>query len=191
MAPTSLHRREDGGKGLRTLASEINAAHSSAERALNDALAHARRCGEPLNEARELCAHGEWGAWLAENFAGSDRTARQYMMIARRWPELQANRHGRAEMTLTQARDLLAEPREPAAPSVMRADEARELTRRINAQLADPEVRAVVVALADVRDNRLYRNLAPSFGAWCADHGISAELLEVMTPLLDAAAASA
>jgi len=34
--------------------------------------------------------HGEWLSWIAANFAGSERTAHNYMRVARRWPQIVA-----------------------------------------------------------------------------------------------------
>jgi hypothetical protein len=99
-------------RDLPTLATEINAEHAAAERAINDSLNHARRCGELLIEAKRQCTHGEWGGWLAANFQASDRTARGYMVLARRWNDLPVQ-NGNA-LPIRDALAFLAEPREPA-----------------------------------------------------------------------------
>jgi hypothetical protein len=114
---STAHGAEAGGmsaltmKGvdLPTLAVEINAEHEAAENALNMALHHARRCGELLIEAKGQCEHGEWGRWLADNFRASERTARGYMTLARRWHEL-PTQNGNA-LPIREALAALANPR--------------------------------------------------------------------------------
>ena len=44
---------------------------------------HYRRAGELLIEAKEGVPHGEWGAWLEDNFALNASTAQRYMRLAR------------------------------------------------------------------------------------------------------------
>lgn len=101
---------------LPALASEINREHEAAERAINDSLQHARRCGELLNEAKASpeIKHGEWQAWVEDNFAASYRTAAGYMRIAKRWGDLaEAKVQGLAHLGVEEALKTLAEPREP------------------------------------------------------------------------------
>lgn len=102
---------QKGGRALPTIAQEINAEHEAAEQSINDALQHARRCGELLIEAKSACGHGEWGKWLNDNFRASQRTANGYMRIA-------ANSQRVANMSIRDALAELAEPREtaPALP---------------------------------------------------------------------------
>lgn len=68
---------------LTELATQLGDAHAACETALSDALGHAFRAGDLLLEAKELLPYGAWGRWLAEHFAGSERTARGYMQLAR------------------------------------------------------------------------------------------------------------
>lgn len=44
---------------------------------------HYRRAGQMLIEAKDQVGYGGWGRWLAKNFDLTDRTARQYMRMAR------------------------------------------------------------------------------------------------------------
>jgi hypothetical protein len=74
--------REIERRRLPALADEIAEHALAAEKAWRDALGHAIAAGKKLHEAKALVKHGEWGAWLAENFPGSDRTARLYMRLA-------------------------------------------------------------------------------------------------------------
>lgn len=94
------------------LASEINAAHEAAEHAINDALHHARRCGDLLIQAKAECDHGEWKAWIGEHFTGSYRTAAAYMRIARGWDALQAKVQTSAPLGIDGALRILSAPRE-------------------------------------------------------------------------------
>lgn len=104
-------------KNLETLAERINAEHRACEVAVNSALAHAMNAGEMLSAAKIQLPHGAFGPWLAENFAGSDRTARAYMRVSSRREELEAKRQSSATMSLDGALKALAAPREDAAPS--------------------------------------------------------------------------
>ena len=70
-------------KGLPVLAAAINGEHRRFEGALSgDVLHHAIKAGELLIEAKARCPHGNWQAWLEENFEGSVRTAQAYMREA-------------------------------------------------------------------------------------------------------------
>ncbi|MDP9478337.1 MAG: DUF3102 domain-containing protein [Actinomycetota bacterium] len=82
---------------LTTLADRVNAEHRACEEAVGAALGHAINAGELLTEAKEGVAHGSWGAWLAENFEGSERTAQAYMKVYRRRDEI---RNGAADLSL-------------------------------------------------------------------------------------------
>jgi Protein of unknown function (DUF3102) len=37
--------------------------------------------GALLEEAKEICGHGNWGTWLKDNFGWSDKTAQNYMRV--------------------------------------------------------------------------------------------------------------
>ena len=97
---------------LPDLADRINAAHRECAAAMNQGLQHALEAGRLLLEAKEQCTHGEWTPWLETNFAGSTRTARAYMQVAKRWPELEAKRQTSAILTIDGALTLLGPPQE-------------------------------------------------------------------------------
>ena len=103
-------------RSLDELAAAINSEHRKVEAAANTALAHALRAGELLLRAKEGVPHGSWVAWLAENFAGSDRTARAYMQVAQRRDELEAKRQTSAISSLAGALQALSTPRREEAP---------------------------------------------------------------------------
>lgn len=74
---TDLVRTEDD------LAREINAEHDHVETHKHRTIQHAIRCGELLLEMKQRVGHGNWLAWVEEHFEASERTARNYMVIAK------------------------------------------------------------------------------------------------------------
>ena len=71
---------------LATLAERINQEHAACVAAFRSGLQHALEAGRLLLEAKTLCDHGDWAAWLSINFKGSARTAQRYMQVARELP---------------------------------------------------------------------------------------------------------
>lgn len=65
------------------LAREINSEHSHVETYKRNTIKHAIRCGELLLEMKQRVGHGNWLAWVEEHFEASERTARNYMEIAK------------------------------------------------------------------------------------------------------------
>ena len=72
---------------LEELAEEIHAHHQAIERAWVETVAQAIELGDKLIEAKSLVLHGQWSLWLRENFPGSERTAQNYMRLARAKPQ--------------------------------------------------------------------------------------------------------
>ena len=70
---------------LAALAAAANSAHEAGEAAARVGLEHFRVAGEALLKAKEQCGHGNWLPWLKENVHFADRTARDYMRLARNW----------------------------------------------------------------------------------------------------------
>lgn len=64
--------------------------------------------GRCLIEAKELLEHGEWLPWLNERVEFSERTARNFMRLAREW----TNRQTLADLGASKALTLLALPPE-------------------------------------------------------------------------------
>jgi Protein of unknown function (DUF3102) len=113
---------------LDVLAKRINEEHRRCEGAVSAALEHAMNAGDLLSEAKAGLPHGAFGAWLAENFAGSDRTARAYMRVASHRGDLEANRQGSATLSLDGALRALATPKDAAPadrPATLEEREAR------------------------------------------------------------------
>ena len=95
---------------LPALATQINDAHEHACRAAQSAIAHARRAGDLLIEAKAEVEHGSWLSWLGEHcHTISKRTAQAYMRVARDWPILEAKAQRVADLPLRDALALLSE----------------------------------------------------------------------------------
>lgn len=62
--------------------------------------------GRGLMEAKEVLPHGEWLPWLEERVEFSERSARNFMRLARDW----TNRQALADLGATKALQLLALP---------------------------------------------------------------------------------
>ena len=77
---------------LATLKDQINEEHKACTEAAQKGIQHALNAGRLLLDAKAQCEHGTWGKWLGDNFDGSDRTARLYMQIADRWPEIESSK---------------------------------------------------------------------------------------------------
>jgi len=67
-----------------TLAEQANRHHADAQAKAQEAVQHAIEAGRLLTEAKAQVAHGQWSTWLADNFIGSARTAREYMKLSTR-----------------------------------------------------------------------------------------------------------
>ncbi|HEV3321205.1 MAG TPA: DUF3102 domain-containing protein [Solirubrobacteraceae bacterium] len=78
MAPSSEPVRSDDD-----LAREINTEHGHVETHKHKTIRHAVRCGELLLEMKQRVGHGNWLTWVEEHFEASERTARNYMEIAK------------------------------------------------------------------------------------------------------------
>jgi hypothetical protein len=98
---------------LTDLAARINAAHEAVQAALKSSIINAMHAGELLIAAKAKLKHGEWLPWLKANFPFTDRTARNYMMLARRRPEVEAKLETDSDLTL---RDLFAETESEEEP---------------------------------------------------------------------------
>ncbi len=96
------------------LAQRINQEHLAADSAGSAFLAHARTAGELLLQVKEQLPHGDFTPWVRANFQGRARTARAYMQISRRWPEIEAKRQRAATLSAREAIKLLS-PVKPAA----------------------------------------------------------------------------
>ena len=89
------------GRDIETITGEI----LEAKRAGGEAILTIGRC---LIEAKEKLPHGEWLPWLNERVEFSERTARNFMRLAREW----SNRQALADLGAAKALTLLALPPE-------------------------------------------------------------------------------
>lgn len=97
---------------LPELALAINRAQQSIESAISQALGHAIEAGQALIDAKALVKHGEWQTWLKGNCTVSDRTARNYMRLAREMPKLSPQERQRvADLPLREAVAAIATPK--------------------------------------------------------------------------------
>lgn len=80
MAALSLVRDD---VNLDSLAEQANDFHARSEEAGRARIEYALAAGAALIEAKRLVPHGQWLPWLAENFDGSEATAKRYMTLAR------------------------------------------------------------------------------------------------------------
>ena len=103
-----------------TLADRINAEHQACLGAVESARAHAIEAGRLLVQAKAGGSHGTWLPWLADNFEGSERTARGYMRLYRNWAAVEeAKRQSVADLGIGGALKAPAAPK-PAAPAPLR-----------------------------------------------------------------------
>jgi len=103
---------------LAEMAKQINEAHAACEAAKEDMVADANdsiqqglKAGRLLLEVKEQLPHGGFGDWVEANFDGSYRTARVYMQVAKRWPEVHAKWLTSAKTSLQGALKQLAPPK--------------------------------------------------------------------------------
>lgn len=102
----------DTSVSLDALATRINEEHRACDEALREGLRHAVNAGELLIEAKSRCSHGMWGAWLEENFEGSNRTAQAYMRVARNRDAIDAKAQRVAGLSFRDALRELSTPRD-------------------------------------------------------------------------------
>jgi hypothetical protein len=68
---------------LKSLADCINSAHAAGEEASRQALEHYRSCGAALLQAKKLCGHGNWLAWLQKNVRFGEKRVQRLMRLAK------------------------------------------------------------------------------------------------------------
>jgi hypothetical protein len=73
----------DGSDELRQVVANIVLFHHMANNSASQAVLFAAKCGAELNRAKEICEHGQFGKWLANNIKEiSNRTIYKYMDLA-------------------------------------------------------------------------------------------------------------
>lgn len=146
---------------ITALAADIRREHEAAERAFANAVEHAIRCGQLLNEAKQELPHGGWLPWLDDHFPASRRTAQGYMRLARRAEDAQALAHLGIEGALR----MLAAPK-PSSDEEQIAALAARLDSLDGVSDRDERLAA---ARAIVREATLGREAAESY----VDHSIA------------------
>ena len=161
------------GADLATLAERINREHRAAEVALNTGLEHALEAGRLLIEAKAQVAHGEWLPWLERHFEGAPRTARVYVQLARRWPQIkEAKRQRVANLSVRSAVKLLASPTDGARATPQAEQRPfwsiREMNdrqvKRISIECSIGQVLAWAESQKAPRVNKLWPWLCPAEG---------------------------
>jgi hypothetical protein len=90
---------------LDDLAAEVEKEHRAVENHFKQAVVHAIKAGEALNEAKKLVKHGDWYDWLETNFKFTTRTATNYMLLASLPEEI---RNSVSDLTLREALAAIA-----------------------------------------------------------------------------------
>lgn len=96
-APAAQERTAMTGRDIETITSEI----LDAKRAGGEAIL---TIGQRLTEAKAVLGHGEWLPWLTERVEFSERTAQNFMRLAREW----SNPQTLADLGASKALTLLA-----------------------------------------------------------------------------------
>lgn len=103
-----------GDNRLPILAAKIKRAVADARGHAGASLACAIKAGERLTEAKQHVVHGEWLPWLRDNCEISERTAQQYMRLARHKELVDVKSAVVADLTLSAAVDEITEPKPSA-----------------------------------------------------------------------------
>ena len=98
---TEASREPDAVRDIGTITTEILRLKQDAGNAILS-------IGQRLIEAKAMLPHGEWLPWLTEQVEFSERTARNFMRLAREW----TNRQALADLGAAKALTLLALPPE-------------------------------------------------------------------------------
>ena len=98
---TDASREPDAVRDIGTITTEILRLKQDAGNAILS-------IGQRLIEAKAMLPHGEWLPWLTEQVEFSERTARNFMRLAREW----TNRQALADLGAAKALTLLALPPE-------------------------------------------------------------------------------
>jgi hypothetical protein len=173
---------------LTDLATQIRAEHAAVGRSEGERLRHALACGEALNAAKNRVGHGHWMAWLQTNCELSERTAEDYMMLARNKPTLEEHPQRAANLSLrgalavvgnTHAASRRAKRSRPrTAPQSSLASPRRKKSQAETATLsslawtkASPTERASFVSGVGWRSlaEAIPADWHPTIGKWLAD----------------------
>lgn len=93
--------------------------------------------GEKLIEAKEIVAHGEWGAWLKDNVNYSQSTATNFMNVAKEYKN--SNSQALTNLSYTQAVALLSVPAEDRERFVEENNAAEMSSRELQAAIKEKQ----------------------------------------------------
>ena len=148
-----------------TLADQINQEHQLATEAARTAVAHARRCGELLLQAKAEIGHGGFLAWLSENCHVGERQARTYMRIAENWPAIESKSAPGAVLTIKGAVRLLRGPDcETHKPADFNCRASQEYDKALRA--FERQACREMPDLTDADIRQAYRELAIEARGW-------------------------
>jgi hypothetical protein len=133
MARNDLRSSIERSNSLTDLAARIKAEHDASTLAIKRGVEHAIRCGRLLIDAKEQIKHGQWLPWLRDHCGVNERTAQQYMRLARHAEELESKSASLADLTVEEAVALIA----PIAPVETSSATYQFLTQL---QLIDPRI---------------------------------------------------
>lgn len=188
---TSSTRRKQVSGNLSQLAKKIVRELKALATATRSALLHARVAGETLMQAKSLCdrEHIKWGSWCRDHCGTEERTANNYIRIARKWATIQARMDKTGEpMTVREALNLIREPKdraaksgeEPAAVPQLKPRQTAALMSVLEEHRIQGEPAAVLTALVGVGANlkKVLSNLdamgrqmeADEFNEWINSH---------------------
>jgi hypothetical protein len=106
------------------LVTAINDEHRRCDEAVSTALDHAMRAGDLLIEARADIGHGNWQAWIEENFEGSLRRAQEYMRLAKNRESIEAEKaRSSALLGIDRALRAIAAPKQKNSSDASEAAE--------------------------------------------------------------------
>jgi hypothetical protein len=100
--PTTV-TQADSRVVLDDLAGAIRIEHGAVTADIGSALDHAMNAGDLLVEAKDRVGHGRWADWLRKCGGLSQRTATNYIALAKARFEIEANRHAHANLTIQRA----------------------------------------------------------------------------------------
>jgi hypothetical protein len=138
---------------LTELATKIKTLHGQVIDAGKNVVERAVAAGSALIEAKRQVPHGGWLRWLDENCKLSDRTAEDYMTLARNKRKVDAIIATAANMTLTQVlRKIKGKPDKDQEGSISKYMKARAtLIKKLNDLQADDVVDAAESTMAELQ----------------------------------------
>jgi len=136
-------------RSLEELARDINERIRDIDHGARTSLGRAIELGGLLKEAKEKAGHGKWEAWLTEKCKGmSPSTARRYMKYYDRRTDIEQRMKSvnLTDLGLSEAQELLKEPRRKAEQSKSDAYDHAETNLIKRLQALSPESAEAAIA---------------------------------------------